>query len=414
MKSTHHPGGADKLDSAPQAVKSPFKFLAPYSAEDKDAFWGRDAEIKELYEMLFATNVVLLYGPSGTGKTSLIQCGLSKKFSGPDWIPLMIRRGESFMDSIKTTLQSLSTLSEDTSIPDHIIRIYTTYYRPVYLFFDQFEEIFTLAERDANGKVILDKDGKLASVKELLSTIQQLATTLPCKVVFSFREEFLGQLYNYEQYLPTLFDFRLRVEPMNAARIDEVLVGSFKHFQITCDPPAVAGAIADNLLEGKATSQLAYLQVYMDALWKTAFQEEPEKVWLANTPPPPVTITTQTLDKVGDVRKVLEAYLQQQEEAVAKSVGIQQAWVGELLDSFVTDDGTKRPIAEDSPKLNPKNRIDREQLSRCLARLQEARLLRKDNQYYELAHDTLAGIVANKRTASQRLVKEITQSIRNS
>lgn len=414
MKPIHHPGESDKLDSAPQTVKSPFKFLAPYSAEDKDAFWGRDAEIKELYEMLFATNVVLLYGPSGTGKTSLIQCGLSKKFSGPDWIPLMIRRGESFMDSLKTTLQSLSTLPEDTSIPDHIIRIYNTYYRPVYLFFDQFEEIFTLAERESNGKVSLDKDGKLASVKELLSTIQQMATTLPCKVVFSFREEFLGQLYNYEQYLPTLFDFRLRVEPMNAARIDEVLEGSFKHFKITCDPPEVAKTIADNLLEGKATSQLAYLQVYMDALWKTAFKENPENVWLANTPPPKVTITNSTLDKVGDVRKVLEMYLQQQEEAVAKSVGIEQAWVAELLDSFVTDDGTKRPIAEDSPKLNPKNRIDREQLSRCLAQLQEARLLRKDNQYYELAHDTLAGIVANKRTASQRFVKEITQSIRTS
>lgn len=401
-------------DTTSKATRTPFKFLAPYRAEDKDAFWGRDTEIKELYEMLFATNLVLLYGPSGTGKTSLIQCGLSKKFSGPDWIPLMIRRGESFKDSLKNALQSLSSLPEDTPIPEHIIRIYNTYYRPVYLFFDQFEEIFTLAERDSNGKVILDQDGKLASVKELLSTIQQLATTLPCKVVFSFREEFLGQLYNYEQYLPTLFDFRLRVEPMNAARIDEVLQGSFKHFKITCDPPEVAKTIANNLLEGKATSQLAYLQVYMDALWKTAFRENPENVWLENTPPPPVTITTRTLEKVGDVRKVLEVYLQEQEEAVAQSVGIQQAWVAELLDSFVTDDGTKRPIAEDSPKLNPKNRMNKEQLDLCLTELQDARLLRNDNQYYELAHDALAGILANKRTASQRLVKEITQSIRTS
>lgn len=408
-----NPPPSSRLDPSPQA-KSPFKFLAPYSSEDKDAFWGRDAEIKELYEILFATNVVLLYGPSGTGKTSLIQCGLSKKFSGPDWMPLMIRRGESFMSSIKTTLQNLSTLPADTPISEHIIRIYTTYYRPVYLFFDQFEEIFTLAERDSSGKIILDKDGKLAAVKELLSTIQQLAATLPCKVVFSFREEFLGQLYNYEQYLPTLFDFRLRVEPMNAARIDEVLEGSFKHFNITCDPPEIARAIADNLLEGKATSQLAYLQVYMDALWKTAFRENLGNVWTANTPPPPVTITTKTLDKVGDVRKVLEVYLQEQEEAVAKSVGIQPSWVGELLDRFVTDDGTKRPIHEDSPKLNSKHRIDNEQLARCLAQLQEARLLRKDNQYYELAHDTLAGILANKRTASQRMIKEITRSIRTS
>lgn len=405
---------SEKPGTSEKALKSPFKFLAPYSAEDKDAFWGRDAEIKELYEMLFATNLVLLYGPSGTGKTSLIQCGLSKKFSGPDWIPLMIRRGEDFISSLKKDLQSISGLPETSSIPDHIIHTYNTYYRPVYLFFDQFEEIFTLAHRDKNGKVILDTDGELKEVKELFTTLQQLATTLPCKVVFSFREEFLGQLYSYEKYLPTLFDFRLRVEPMNTARINEVLEGSFRYFNISCDPPEVGRSIADNLLEGKATSQLAYLQVYMDKLWKTALVEDPGQEWQATTPPPPVTITTKTLDRVGDVRKVLEVYLQDQEEAMANSLGIQQTWVRDLLDSFVTDDGTKRPIAEESPKLNPKNKLSKEQLGHCLTQLQEARLIRKDNQYYELAHDTLAGILANKRTASQRLVKEITQSIRTS
>ncbi len=75
-------------------LNSPFKFLAPYSAKDKENFWGRDTETLELYKMLTATNLVLLYGPSGTGKTSLVQCGLTRHFNGPDWIPLVIRRGE--------------------------------------------------------------------------------------------------------------------------------------------------------------------------------------------------------------------------------------------------------------------------------------------------------------------------------
>ena len=50
-------------------IKSPFKFLDAYTKEDKDIFFGREAETDELYDRVFETNLVLLYGASGTGKT---------------------------------------------------------------------------------------------------------------------------------------------------------------------------------------------------------------------------------------------------------------------------------------------------------------------------------------------------------
>ena len=56
--------------------KYPFKFLDSYNVNDKDIFFGRDDEIKTLYEMVFQNPMVLVYGASGTGKTSLIQCVL--------------------------------------------------------------------------------------------------------------------------------------------------------------------------------------------------------------------------------------------------------------------------------------------------------------------------------------------------
>ena len=57
--------------------KYPFKFLDSYNQKDKDIFFGRDEEIEALYEMVFQTPILLIYGASGTGKTSLIQCGLA-------------------------------------------------------------------------------------------------------------------------------------------------------------------------------------------------------------------------------------------------------------------------------------------------------------------------------------------------
>jgi len=394
-------------------LHSPFKFLAPYSAKDKENFWGRDTETLELYKMLTATNLVLLYGPSGTGKTSLVQCGLTRHFNGPDWIPLVIRRGENVTKSVREGLSQLSELPKEKTFREHINSIYSTYNRPVYLFFDQFEEVFTLAAKDEQQKVILDEEGKLAEVKELFAIIKESLSTVRCKFVLILREEFLGQLYTYENDLPTLFDFRLRIEPMNTAKIGKVLTGTFKSFNISCNPPGVIKAIASNLLEGNATSQLAYLQVYLDRLWKTTYTERyGEEEWVRI--PPPVELNEGTLRQVETVKKVLEVYLGEQAKAIASTLEIEETWIQELLDSFVTDDGTKRPIAEGSSRLNSKNRFTGPKLDQCLAHLENARLIRKDNQYYELAHDALAAIVASKRTTTQRLVKDITQIIRTS
>ena len=82
----------------------PFKFLNSYQREDKDFFFGRTEEIEEQYQMIFQTPVLLIYGTSGTGKTSLIQCGLANKFRSYDWLALYIRRGSNLIASLDKTL----------------------------------------------------------------------------------------------------------------------------------------------------------------------------------------------------------------------------------------------------------------------------------------------------------------------
>ncbi len=67
--------------------REPFKFLDAYTKEDGDIFFGRDAEAEELHPRVFQSRLLLVYGPSGTGKTSLIQCGLGSQFDEADWFP---------------------------------------------------------------------------------------------------------------------------------------------------------------------------------------------------------------------------------------------------------------------------------------------------------------------------------------
>ncbi|MFZ4428613.1 MAG: ATP-binding protein, partial [Saprospiraceae bacterium] len=78
-------------------AKTVFKFLDAYTKEDKDRFFGREEDEAQLYEMSFNTRLMLIYGASGTGKTSLVQCGLSRRFGNTRWKEVYVRRGGDIM-----------------------------------------------------------------------------------------------------------------------------------------------------------------------------------------------------------------------------------------------------------------------------------------------------------------------------
>ena len=82
------------------AKRYPFKFLDAYTREDAAFFFGREEEIEALYAMVFQTDLILVHGASGTGKTSLIQCGLASKFQPYDWLALNVRRGKDLNASL--------------------------------------------------------------------------------------------------------------------------------------------------------------------------------------------------------------------------------------------------------------------------------------------------------------------------
>src|SRR4051812_34009695 len=58
------------------AMKQGNPFVGPRPLTPEDALYGRDREVEQLLDQLVADRIVLLYSPSGAGKTSLIQAGL--------------------------------------------------------------------------------------------------------------------------------------------------------------------------------------------------------------------------------------------------------------------------------------------------------------------------------------------------
>ncbi len=52
-------------------------FLEPYSLRDERLFWGREEETRHLASLIAEHRHVVLFGPPGAGKTSLVQAGLT-------------------------------------------------------------------------------------------------------------------------------------------------------------------------------------------------------------------------------------------------------------------------------------------------------------------------------------------------
>ena len=410
-------------------MKSPFKFLDAYELKDRAVFFGREEEIETLYDLVFETPLLLIHGLSGTGKTSLIQCGLASRFTGPDWLPFYIRRGNNIDLSLRQTLSAALPEEEPSSaeLSTNIRRLYSLFLRPVYLIFDQFEELFILGSPE-------EQQNFARSIRDIL------LAELPCKIVLVMREEFMGQLYEIEKEIPSIYDFRLRVEYMGYKKVHEVIEKSLSYFKISlAQPTAALNLLYKYISEGKTGIQLPYLQVYLDMLWREDFvrtypsstEQNHWQVQIAAKPPiyPPLEFTEAEIDALGSMENVFARFLHEQERDLQKKLQTRftepqatQA-IRSILDVFVTTQGTKQPqhYQRDASQIQLLDTgldqvslpVTTDTLSYVLEGLIQARLLRDNGYTLELAHDSLATLIDQERSDEQRRTNGLLLRLKN-
>lgn len=160
-----------------ELVDEPFIGLRPYFESNNRLFFGRDKEVADLVELLRSTKLLLIVGDSGAGKSSLLNAGLVSAYRGgvladwaqlkPDnsvWHVVATRPRSNAFESLVSDLGSVwQTLDFDAStrgtIADWIrtaepqkvadaLFYETTPDTQILLVIDQFEEIFTLCNRE--------------------------------------------------------------------------------------------------------------------------------------------------------------------------------------------------------------------------------------------------------------------------
>lgn len=383
--------------------KYPFKFLDAYTLEDKDIFFGRNEEIDELYEMNFQTNLTLVYGASGTGKTSLLQCGLANKFTQYDWHSISIRRGgglnESFTNALFSNLGDDVIQNKNTSIKELVESVYYYHYKPLYLIFDQFEELYILGSKSEQEQFI-------ENIKVVLNC------NLPVKVIVSIREEYLGYLYDFEKAVPQLLRKKLRVEAMNLDKVKTVLlsINQFENSNVklqTNEEENIAETVFAKILgnEKSLTISLPYLQVYMDKLYIESGGDK-ERLKTA-------TLNMNALQTLGDLGDVLRNLLDEQVAHIAAKLKLSAEDIWHILSPFVTLDGTKEPLTT-MQLFSRANDIDRDTILNVLQAFNNSRILRysEKDQNYEVAHDSLAKQIHAKRSDDEIALLEVQRLIK--
>jgi hypothetical protein len=395
----------------------PFKFLDAYVREDAPFYFGRDEDIDKLYEMVFQTDLLLIYGASGTGKTSLIKCGLANKFFVHDWLSLFVRRGSNINHSLEKVLieagsqlvdtkTDLAWLDQDLSpLAKQFNDIHLKYFRPIYLIFDQFEELYILGDQKEQYKFF-------ETIKEILRLDQ------PIKIIISIREEYLGYLYNFEQKVPDLLRKKLRVEPMTLNKVTSVIkgVGNSAESNVSFaagEEDEIAKQIFEKIRENdrKINIELPYLQVFLDKLYLNITHDKTRET--------EALFSLSELNKIGNIGDVLRDFLDEVVLQIANDYKkiddkITDDKIWKILSSFVTSDGTKEPIPEKT-LIKKFPDIGVTLLNDMLQTFVKKRILRfvEDDELYEISHDALAKQIHAKRSDEEITLLEVQRIIRS-
>lgn len=395
----------------------PFKYLDSYNHSDKDFYFGRGDEISSLYEMTFQSDLLLVYGASGTGKTSLILCGLSNKFETYDWLPLYIRRNHNINESLaKTIKENIHSTGESDSAFDalyksdscyedfplaaDINRLWINNFKPIYLIFDQFEELYIMGDKK-------EQEHFYDTIKKILSLDR------PVKIVISIREEYLGYLYEFEKEIPTLLKKKLRVEAMSIEKIKTILYG------INSNPQSLVSLekgkedelidrIYDKLRINTSiiSIDLPYLQVLLDKFYISITNDDTYKSQ--------AILTIEEFDKLGDIGNILRELLDGLVLKVERDFGLDKKEIWSLLSNFVTLEGTKKALNEQVIYLE-NSTVDSQTIFDILQFFVNKRILRyvEEERIYEIVHDALAKQIHENRTDDELAILQTKKLIKN-
>lgn len=229
--------------------------LESYNESNSNIFFGRDEEIQQLSSDIFHNVQTVIYGPSGTGKTSIIRAGIFKVARENGYFPVYIRLshdGDSKQQKdyykqvidliesearvhdidIERTIQYVKRENDNNVCGSlweylHCNEFWTKENYPItpLIVIDQFEELFTLCKNRLKRSDFFEQISELCDnrlpiyIKEYVNNRNnervEYSESANYRFVISLREDFLARLEELAENIPALKKNRFSLQSIN-------------------------------------------------------------------------------------------------------------------------------------------------------------------------------------------------------
>jgi DNA-binding beta-propeller fold protein YncE len=425
--------------------QNPYVGPRAFREDESELFFGREWETNELYNLLVANRVLLLYSPSGAGKSSLVEAGLRPRlrqegfhvlptvrlsFDAPgasmdgsghetgheSGQPTYNRYTHSALLSLQHDLpeEGQNIGLTDTQLAgltlDEYLKKLTTGWEETQkqvpkrvLIFDQLEEVLTTHLADLAGK------------REFFDQVGVALEDSRLYALFVLREDHLAALGPYQMYLPTHLRNTFRLDFLGkpaARRAIQLPLGKLQ-------PPV-------QLLDSATEALLENLSQVLEPSVKQGLRKVPgpyiepvqlqvvcfrlyEKLKLAEHPEIQ-QIEEQDLAEAGDVDKALAEFYAEEVRRIANNQDYREYRLRDWIEKhLISSSGARTSVIREAERSAGLENTSLDALVDAhLARLEK----RRGFDWYELAHDRLVEPVLedNRKFRDARKRRQLVQA----
>lgn len=271
--------------------RNPFPGLRPFRPDEEHLFFGRESQVDHMVDKLAARRFLAVVGTSGSGKSSLVNCGLRPALhrgymaiAGSAWRMAQFRPGDNPLGAMAQALARPGVLFDSAALGgmpheqlieatlrlgslglvDIVEQARLAQGENLLLVVDQFEELFRF--RTPSSKAAAHDYGpaedSVAFVRMLLEAAGQ--RDLPIYVVLTMRSDFLGECAQFHGLPDAINEGQYLVPRLTRDEIRAAITGPVSVAYADVSPVLLTRLLND---VGDNPDQLPILQHALNRTW---------------------------------------------------------------------------------------------------------------------------------------------------
>ena len=239
---------------ATELLPCPYPGMRAFTEHEASRFFGRSEEIHDLIQLLDqGEREIYAIGPSGSGKSSLVQAGLLHELEtgssrlGRSFLVRVMRPGQRPTDRLAQLIEG--DLARAAEAIDHLLARHGPATR-VLIIVDQAEELFTLADASERQRFI--------------AAVRALGAPLPCHFLLALRADFYGAFMDSELWPEGAGPARIDVVPLRGATLAQAIIKPAAQLGVHLERRLCDRLVSDAAAEPGA---LPHVQETLRLLW---------------------------------------------------------------------------------------------------------------------------------------------------